>query len=121
MLTERYAAKEATLSAQPGNRWILVPGFPYAGQPILVTEFGGISFKKNEWEGWGYSGAENEEDFTERLRNVVEPMRRSPIIQGFCYTQFSDVEQEINGLLTYDRKPKLPLETIRAIVEGTEK
>jgi len=121
VLTERYAAKEATLSAQPGNRWILVPGFPYAGQPILVTEFGGISFKKNEWEGWGYSGAENEEDFTERLRNVVEPMRRSPIIQGFCYTQFSDVEQEINGLLTYDRKPKLPLETIREIVEGTRK
>lgn len=121
VLSERYATTERTLSAQPGNRWILVPGFPYAGQPILVTEFGGISFKKNEWEGWGYSGAENEKDFTERLRNVVEPMRRSPIIQGFCYTQFSDVEQEINGLLTYDRKPKLPLETIREIVEGTEK
>ncbi|WP_334075478.1 glycoside hydrolase family 2 protein [Paenibacillus sp. A14] len=121
VLTERYATKDAALSAQPGNRWILVPGFPYAGQPILVTEFGGISFKKNEWEGWGYSGAENEEDFAERLRNVVEPMRQSPVIQGFCYTQFSDVEQEINGLLTYDRKPKLPLETIRAIVEGTRK
>lgn len=121
VLTERYASKEAALSAQPGNRWIMVPGFPYAGQPILATEFGGISFKKNEWEGWGYSGAENEEDFAERFRNVVEPMLHSPIIQGFCYTQFTDVEQEINGLLTYDRKPKLPLETIRAIVEGTRK
>ncbi|MBQ4901076.1 glycoside hydrolase family 2 [Paenibacillus sp. Marseille-P2973] len=121
VLTDRYATKEAALSAQPGNRWIMVPGFPYSGQPILATEFGGISFKKNEWEGWGYSGAVNEEDFTERLRNVVEPMLQSPIIQGFCYTQFTDVEQEINGLLTYDRKPKLPLETIRAIVEGTRK
>ncbi|MEK5477933.1 sugar-binding domain-containing protein [Paenibacillus sp. FSL R5-0407] len=121
VLTDRYATKEAALSAQPGNRWIMVPGFPYSGQPILATEFGGISFKKNEWEGWGYSGAVNEEDFTERLRNVVEPMLQSPIIQGFCYTQLTDVEQEINGLLTYDRKPKLPLETIRAIVEGTRK
>ncbi|WP_410772205.1 glycoside hydrolase family 2 protein [Fontibacillus sp. BL9] len=121
VLTERYATKDAALSAQPGNRWILVPGFPYAGQPILATEFGGISFKKNEWEGWGYSGAANEEDFVERLSNVVEPMLQSPVIQGFCYTQFSDVEQEINGLLTYDRKPKLPLETIRAIVEGTRR
>lgn len=119
VLTERYANKEAALSAQPGNRWIMVPGFAYAGQPILVTEFGGISFKKNEWEGWGYSGAVNEEDFTERLKNVVGPMMQSPVIQGFCYTQFSDVEQEINGLLTYDRKPKLPLELIRSIVEGT--
>ncbi|RCX16490.1 glycosyl hydrolase family 2 [Fontibacillus phaseoli] len=121
VLTERYATKAAALSAQPGNRWILVPGFPYAGQPILATEFGGISFKKNEWDGWGYSGAVNEEDFVERLSNVVDPMLQSPVIQGFCYTQFSDVEQEINGLLTYDRKPKLPLETIRAIVEGTRK
>ncbi len=119
VLTERYATKESALSAQPGNRWILVPGFPYTGQPILVTEFGGISFKKNDGEGWGYSGAVDEEDLVERFCNVVEPMLQSPIIQGFCYTQFTDVEQEINGLLTYDRKPKLPLETIRAIVEGT--
>ncbi|AOZ93661.1 glycoside hydrolase family 2 protein [Paenibacillus crassostreae] len=119
VLTERYATKDAALSAQPGNRWILVPGFPYAGQPILATEFGGISFKKNEWEGWGYSGAVNEEDFAERLKNIVEPMLQSPVIQGFCYTQFSDVEQEINGLLTYDRKPKLSLDMIRSIVEGT--
>ncbi len=39
-------------------------------------------------------------------------------MQGFCYTQFTDVEQEINGLLTYDRKPKADLEAIRKIVTG---
>lgn len=119
VLTERYAATETALSAQPGNRMILVPGFPYAGQPILVTEFGGISFKVNDWEGWGYSGAADEEDFALRLKNVIIPMLQSPVVQGFCYTQFTDVEQEINGLLTYDRKPKIPLETIRSIVAGT--
>ncbi|MFR9710486.1 glycoside hydrolase family 2 protein [Paenibacillus sp. MB22_1] len=118
-LEERYATVESALTAAPGNRVILVPGFPYEGQPILVTEFGGISFKVNEWEGWGYSGAENEEDFALRLKNVIVPMLQSPVVQGFCYTQFTDVEQEINGLLTYDRKPKLPLETIRSIVAGT--
>jgi beta-galactosidase/beta-glucuronidase len=118
-LEERYAAVESALTVKPGNRMILVPGFPYEGQPILVTEFGGISFKVNEWEGWGYSGAENEEDFALRLKNVIVPMLQSPVVQGFCYTQLTDVEQEINGLLTYDRKPKLPLETIRAIVAGS--
>ncbi|WP_177182636.1 hypothetical protein [Paenibacillus sp. OV219] len=40
------------------------------------------------------------------------------VVQGFCYTQLTDVEQEINGLLTYDREPKLPLDAIKAIVEG---
>ncbi|GGI44449.1 hypothetical protein GCM10008018_07160 [Paenibacillus marchantiophytorum] len=62
-------------------------------KPILVTEFGGIAYKKSEWEGWGYSG----------------------VVQGYCYTQLTDVEQEINGLLTYDRKPKVPVEVIKVI------
>ena len=86
-----------------------------------MTEFGGISFKTNDWEGWGYSGAHNAEDYADRLKNVVDPLLQSPVIQGFCYTQFTDVEQEINGLLTYDRKPKLPLELIRSIVEGSKR
>ncbi|MCM3702847.1 glycoside hydrolase family 2 protein [Paenibacillus macerans] len=119
VLAERYAARETALAAKPGNRWILVPGFPDEGQPILLTEFGGISFKAGDWDGWGYSGAENEQDFAARLQNVIEPVLQSPVVQGFCYTQFTDVEQEINGLLTYDRKPKIPLETIRSIVAGT--
>ncbi len=36
-------------------------------------------------------------------------------LAGFCYTQLTDIEQEINGLLTYDRKPKLPPESVAAI------
>ncbi|MBM7568029.1 glycoside hydrolase family 2 protein [Paenibacillus sacheonensis] len=118
VLADRYSSADKALAARPGNRWILVPGFPYEGQPILVTEFGGISFQKGDWEGWGYSGAKDEADFEARLRNVVEPLRQAPLVQGFCYTQLTDVEQEINGLLTYDRQPKLPLEQIRKIVLG---
>jgi beta-galactosidase/beta-glucuronidase len=117
-LKDRYATSEKALAARPGNRWILVPGVEYEGQPILMTEFGGISFKKSDWEGWGYSGADNEEDYLKRLADVVHPMLESPVIQGFCYTQLTDVEQEINGLLTYDRQPKVPLKAIRRINEG---
>lgn len=118
VLAERYSDKDKALSARPGNRWILVPGFPYENQPLLLTEFGGISFRKSDWEGWGYSGASDEEDFVRRLKDVFVPVHESPVLQGFCYTQLTDVEQEINGLLTYDRQPKVPLETIRRIVEG---
>jgi beta-galactosidase/beta-glucuronidase len=117
-LRERYRTTDNALAAKPGNRWILVPGVPYEEQPILMTEFGGISFQTSHWEGWGYSGANSAEDYLKRLADVVHPMIESPIIQGFCYTQLTDVEQEINGLLTYDRQPKVPLESIRLINEG---
>jgi hypothetical protein len=36
-------------------------------------------------------------------------------LAGFCYTQLTDIEQEINGLLTYDRRPKVAPEAIAAI------
>ncbi|MEK4258863.1 glycoside hydrolase family 2 protein [Paenibacillus sp. FSL L8-0499] len=116
VLEDRYATAESSVNAMPANRKIFVGGASYQGQPILVSEFGGIAFKKSEWEGWGYSGAENEEDFLMKLKAVVDPMFTSPVIQGYCYTQLTDVEQEINGLLTYDRQPKAPLEEIRNIM-----
>jgi len=118
VLEERYRTVESAVAAMPARRHICVPGFPYGGEPILVTEFGGISFRKSEWAGWGYSGAENEQDFLERLCAVIHPLLASPVVQGYCYTQLTDVEQEINGLLTYDRQPKLPVEVIRQINEG---
>jgi hypothetical protein len=36
-------------------------------------------------------------------------------VRGFCYTQLTDIEQEVNGLLTYDRKPKADQARIREI------
>ncbi|KWX86380.1 glycoside hydrolase family 2 [Paenibacillus riograndensis] len=117
-LTERYSTLEGTLIGKPHRRELFVGGTAYAGQPVLVTEFGGIAYKKSDWEGWGYSGADNDEDFLAKLAGVIEPLLQSPHVQGICYTQLTDVEQEINGLLTYDRVPKVPLEHIKQIVAG---
>jgi hypothetical protein len=80
-----------------------------------VTEFGGISYQKDAQQGWGYTTASNDEDFIRRYQDVIMALLASPLIQGFCYTQFTDVEQEINGLLTYDRQPKVDLTIIREI------
>lgn len=115
VLQERYSSAEKAVHAMPANRRLSVEGFPYAGQPILVTEFGGIAYKKSDWEGWGYSGADNDEDYEKKLRAVIRPLLNSGVVQGYCYTQLTDVEQEINGLLTYDREPKIPVEIIKAI------
>lgn len=118
VLSERYGSIAAAIAARPANRELSVGGYAYSGQPILITEFGGIAYKKSDWEGWGYSGADNDEDFIAKLEAVIKPLRLSNAVQGYCYTQLTDVEQEINGLLTYDRQPKVSLAVIRAINEG---
>jgi hypothetical protein len=117
-LASRYSTLEQALGMKPSRKELFVGGTVYAGQPLLITEFGGIAYKKSEWEGWGYSGADNDEDFLAKLAAVVEPLLETPVIQGFCYTQLTDVEQEINGLLTYDRVLKVPLEKIKEIFGG---
>lgn len=117
-LKERYADTASAITARPADRQLHVGGTEYRNEPIVVSEFGGISFKKSDWEGWGYSGAVDDEDFLRRFAAVVRPLLASPVVQGFCYTQLTDVEQEINGLLTYDRKPKVPLDEIKRIMDG---
>ncbi|MFH5881273.1 MAG: glycoside hydrolase family 2 protein [Candidatus Izemoplasmataceae bacterium] len=116
VLEDRYHNLETILNSLPGHRILLNKGFTYNKQPILVTEFGGISFEKSSTKGWGYSSAKDPKDFEKRLSHVFKPLYKSPFIQGVCYTQLTDVEQEINGLLTYEREPKIPLEIIRSIV-----
>ncbi|WP_309120202.1 sugar-binding domain-containing protein [Paenibacillus sp.] len=119
ILEQRYGSLETVLSSRPAARLLLAKGQTYEGQPIIVSEFGGISYDSNHEEfAINYSAARNEEDLLQRLAAVIRPMLRSPIVQGFCYTQLTDVEQEVNGLLTYDRKPKLPIEKIREVMEG---
>lgn len=118
ILSDRYATRESTLQARPANRDLYVEGFNYRDEPILITEFGGIAYQKDTQQGWGYTAATDAADFLQRYRAVVSALLQSPLVQGFCYTQLSDVEQEINGLLTYDRQPKVDLALIKAITAG---
>ncbi len=118
VLLDRYKDLDTILDATPAGRMLYANGWSYNGEPILVTEFGGISYQKDEQEGWGYTSASSDEDFAKRYNAVISAMLESPLIQGFCYTQITDVEQEINGLLTYDREPKIDPAIIKAINEG---
>ena len=113
-LAKDYATPESAVAAEPANKPLYVPGYAYRGEPILITEFGGIAFSSEE-EGWGYSTVANAEELLERYGALVSALLESEAVQGFCYTQLTDVEQEVNGLRTYDRRPKADLARIRKI------
>lgn len=115
ILKATYANRDEIQYKTPAKRLLYAPGHQYNGEPIIISEFGGISYQKDETEGWGYSNAVSDDDFLARYEAVITALYESPNIHGYCYTQIVDVEQEINGLMTYDRKPKVPLASIKAI------
>jgi hypothetical protein len=88
--------------------------------PVMVTEFGGISFVRDGEGGgsWGYSSAGSESEYADALRAQFEALRASSELVGVCYTQLMDTGLETNGLLFADGTPKLPIQTIREIVTG---
>jgi len=114
---KRYADKNAIVNNETTcNRWkyAFAEGYGYRGQPIMITEFGGIAYRSDK--GWGYGRqVESDEAFIERFEGLTRAIRSVDYICGYCYTQVTDVQQEINGLLTEDRKPKIPLERIKEI------
>jgi beta-galactosidase/beta-glucuronidase len=120
-LRERYAVSDPvrTLFDQrrPGGRILTLDGFPHRGQPIVLTEFGGIAFDPNvkpDSKAWGYTRAHTAESYLTLYRKLLEVVNTIFMFSGFCYTQFADTFQEANGLLNADRTPKLPLEVINA-------
>ena len=94
----------------------------YAPCPLLprfISEYGGIKWDVNSGLGdaWGYGNApKTKEEFLTRYKGLAEALLFNPYITGLCYTQLTDVEQECNGLYTYDRKPKFDPEYFKAIM-----
>ncbi len=118
VLAERYRTLDAVLHFRSAGRVLFANGYSYAGQPIMNTECGGIFFNVEDTSGWGYTNAEKKDDFYRIYHQVVSSFMESPVLQGFCYTQLTDVQQEQNGLLTFDHRPKFDCDVIRAINEG---
>jgi beta-galactosidase/beta-glucuronidase len=127
-LGSRYASNVTTQELfdrrRPGGRILTLDGYPHRGQPIILTEFGGITYAKKAEEGvknvWGYSLADSDQEFLDSYRRLLEVVNETPMFSGFCYTQFADTFQEANGLLTADRSPKLPLKEIYAATRNVK-
>ncbi|MBR2435498.1 MAG: beta-glucuronidase, partial [Lentisphaeria bacterium] len=87
----------------------------------INDEFGGFMYLPPDKTGrfaentWGYYGMEikNDDEFLAKIKEQTIVMAELPDFSGYCYTQLTDVEQEQNGVLTYDRVPKAPLQKLR--------
>jgi len=99
------------------HRSAFADGYMYAGQPILLSEFGGIAFT-NRGEGWGYGNkVASKEDYIKRFDSITTAIKKIDAICGYCYTQVTDVQQEVNGIMDMDRNFKVEPEILREINE----
>lgn len=121
MLAARYADKDAIVNNEiqfNKDFHAFADGYSYHGQPVIISEFGGIAFSTAEGAEWGYGHhVGNEAEFMSRFDKIHQAIQDLPYVVGYCYTQLTDVEQEVNGLLDVNRKPKLPVAPIVAINE----
>ena len=93
-------------------------GNKYEGQPVLLTEFGGMALKaEQKSDTWGYNeGEASEESFYNHLEELLRGIAQTEF-QGYCYTQLTDVQQEINGLLRADHTPKFDVQKLKSIFD----
>ena len=97
---------------------------PKDKRPVVLSEFGGYSLQSkghvfNEDKTFGYKVFKTQESYVAAVEKLFIKKLKPLIKKGMCaaiYTQLSDVEEEINGLITYDRAViKMPIEKMRAI------
>jgi beta-galactosidase/beta-glucuronidase len=120
-LARRYHANDALprlfSRERPGGR-LLVIGDGTAGDlPVVLSECGGITDSAVPG-AWGYSRASSPESFEAMYHRLMRTIHSIGTFSGFCYTQFADTYQEANGLLSADRQPKFPIESIADATRG---
>ena len=94
----------------------------WKGEPVFMSEYGGIRVELKEFEendrekAWGYGNAATSlEEFYARYDGLTTALIDCPKMIGFCYTQLTDVEQELNGIFRYDRTRKFDSEILYKI------
>ena len=120
-LAERYGTREAierTLTEmRPTRKRLLLRPEDRRGQPVMLTEFGGLSMHPKTGQAWfGYATAESDDEYLAMIKSLFDAIYESTDLAGYCYTQITDTLQETNGLLDENRNPKLPVEKLRDII-----
>lgn len=110
LMTEGYLY-EHVLNDNPGRQ-------KYGGQPVFISEYGGIKWVSDTAiKSWGYGeDVKTPEEFADRYVGLTDTIVTNSRMFGFCYTQLYDIEQEQNGLYTYERKRKFNDEIYERII-----
>jgi beta-galactosidase/beta-glucuronidase len=124
-LYARYADSVAA-GAPPSKGWykdkpLFLPGGQWRGHPVVLSEVGGFlsvpespdAPRDRLFDYYGSVGSG--EELLARYRDLMGALGRMPFLAGACYTQFTDVEHEKNGLLTFDRQPKVAPDDVAAL------
>ncbi len=105
-------------SERPGGRLLVLEENGQADLPVMLTEFGGIAFSASTKGTWGYSRAKTPDQLAGLYADLLQVVGSLSLLSGFCYTQFADTYQEVNGLLKDDRTPKFPLDDMIQAMKG---
>ena len=122
-LRRRYGTREAVdallTGRRPDGRLADLDRRPAGGRAVILSEFGGIALGSDEDpSAWGYDRAADPADLVRRYREQWAAVHESDALAGACWTQLTDVHQEVNGLLRFDRTPKAPLDELAAATRG---
>src|SRR5690606_17532557 len=109
---------EDTLTGmRPARRRLLLEPGDRRGQPIMLTEFGGLSIHPKQGKAWfGYATAQTDDEYLAMMKGLFDAIYASTDIAGFCYTQITDTQQETNGIYDENRRLKLPGDKLRDII-----
>src|SRR5262249_13898499 len=91
---------------------------PKPKRATWIGEYGGVALpvEGHTWvKGWGYQTVKTPDELVAKYKFLTDQINEAPGLSGFVYTQLTDVEQELNGLMTYDRLPKATPERFAGI------
>ena len=112
-LARRYGSLEAALDPLARPRAPYLDGYSFRGEPVIVSEFGGVALAGRGGVGW--SEVKDPAALLGAYGELIRALMGPGPVQGFCYTQLADIEQERNGLLSPERDPKIDPARLSAI------
>jgi len=120
-LDDRYGSKDAIAKSltemRPTRKRLLLRPEDQRDQPVMITEFGGLSIHPEKGKAWfGYATAESDDQYLAMMKSLFDAIYESPDLAGFCYTQLTDTQQETNGLYDENRRLKLDGNKLRDII-----
>lgn len=118
-------ARYDSLSPSKKVAYINLPelSVPYDGEPYMVDEYGGTHWTKEfaseaKHPGdrvWQVGKGKTSKEIENLIEELTQVLLNNSNISGFCYTQLTDVEQEVNGLYTYGREIKFNAQRLKEI------